>query len=883
MFERARSILRDVFGHDDFRDGQSDLVRAVLSGRDVVGVLPTGGGKSLCYQIPALIFPHVTLVISPLIALMQDQTQRLAERGIAAASLHSGLQEDQIEALLRQAQAGKLKLLYVAPERLESASFRRALQPIPLSLVAVDEAHCVSEWGHDFRPSYRRIPLIFDHRSRVPIVALTATATPDVRRDISSALSLKDPLEIVRGFHRPNLTFNVEPTASKVEYITRRVRARPAESIIVYCGSRRRVETVADELRKRGVGVQAYHAGLPPERRADVQDQFLSGGVDVLVATNAFGMGIDKASVRAVIHCDLTQTLEAYYQEAGRAGRDGKPAECVLLYQSEDRRLMDFFIAGTYPEPDNIRAVYGSIAERLGVAIGVASSDPVMADATSIAASLHISVALVNGSLAALERAGLVIRTSAHGQARIQLRTSHARLDSFTRSVAEERRTATELIVRQIRHLDVGSEIDVPLSELLRRSDVAAAELASALGAMHMAQLIRYRPPQSGGGLVVLGPRLAPDHLPVDFVAIHERRARANQKLEVMIGYAETRQCKQNYILSYFGDASGMLRCGRCSSCLQQSRRSEPSARQTPIILAVISAAWQLRGRFGRHVVADVVRGVLSDKVREYRLDRAQCWGAFRDRSRAEVLEAIDEALDRGWLVKTADLYPTIGATEEGLALASDESRPLDLRRERLQQTDASSPSLSDESVRDRRGALAAMRERLAYQAGTSAQALVSDDELDRIARDAPESFAQLKPGSHGSGLFLAQHGKDVLAALRDAQNQRSSAAEMPPSTKLIVDAVQKNGVTFGDIVQTLRISPATVARTLEELLEQGALTDRGRLVDDELYARVLEYVRYHRYAKIRHLREHLQTDTDLPMLRLALAFARRDLSTTGL
>ncbi|MBU3678256.1 MAG: RecQ family ATP-dependent DNA helicase [Candidatus Kapabacteria bacterium] len=883
MFERARSILRDVFGHADFRDGQADLVRAVLSGRDVVGVLPTGGGKSLCYQIPALIFPHVTLVISPLIALMQDQTQRLAERGIAAASLHSGLQEDQINAILRQAQSGKLKLLYVAPERLESDSFRRALQPIPLSLVAVDEAHCVSEWGHDFRPSYRRIPSIFDHRSRVPIVALTATATPDVRRDISTALSLRDPLEIVRGFHRPNLTFNVEPTASKVEYITRRVRSHPAESIIVYCGSRRRVETVADELRKRGVGVQAYHAGLPPERRSDVQEQFISGAVDVLVATNAFGMGIDKANVRAVIHCDLTQTLEAYYQEAGRAGRDGKAAECVLLYQSEDRRLMDFFIAGTYPEPENVRAVYGSIAERLGVAIGVSSSDPVMADATSIAASLHISVALVNGSLAALERAGLVIRTTAHGQARIQLRTSHARLDSFIRSVAEERRAATELVVRQIRHLDVGSEIDVPLSELLRRSDVAAAELASALGAMHMAQLIRYRPPQSGGGLVVLGPRLAPNELPVDFAAIHERRARANQKLEVMIGYAETRQCKQNYILSYFGDASGMLRCGRCSSCQQQPRHAEPSARQAPIIHAAVGVAWQLRGRFGRHVVADVVRGVLSDKVREYRLDRARYWGAFRDRSRAEVLEAIDEALDRGWLVRSADLYPTIGATEEGLALTDDHVRPLDLRRERPPQSFSPSDDTFDEAVRERLGALVAMRERLSQQAGAAMQALVSDEELGRIARDAPESFAQLKPGAHGSGLFLAQHGKDVLEALRDVRSNQPRAAETPPSTKIIQELLQKNGVTFADIVHNAGMSAATVARTLEDLLEQGKLPERGRLVDEELYTQVLEYVRYHRYAKIRHVREHLQTDTDLPMLRLALAFARRDLSTTGL
>lgn len=878
MFERARSILRDVFGHDGFRDGQDDIVRAVLSGRDVVGVLPTGGGKSLCYQVPALIFPHTTLVISPLIALMQDQTQRLAGRGVAAACIHSGMPDEAINATLRQAQAGKLKLLYVAPERLESVSFRRALQPIPLSLLAIDEAHCVSEWGHDFRPSYRRIPTIFDVRSRVPMVALTATATPDVRQDIAASLGLKQHLEIVRGFHRPNLTFQVEVTASKVEFITRYVRSNPGASTIIYCGSRRRVETTADELRKRAIRVEGYHAGLMPDRRADVQDRFISGDLDVLVATNAFGMGIDKSNVRCVIHCDLTQTVEAYYQEAGRAGRDGRPADCILLYQFEDRRLMDFFIASTYPEPRMIQDVYGAITQRLTVPIGVVGADPVMADATSLAAGLHISVAQASGALAALERAGLIVRTSAIGQARVELRTTHARLEEYLAAAPVERRMATELIVRRLQQIIVGSEVELPLTEILRRSDVAATELASALSAMHLALMIRYRPPQSGGGILVLGPRLPAADLPIDHAAIAERRQRAIAKLDVMIGYAETRQCKQNYILSYFGDASGTLRCGRCSSCLVGAPSKEISSRQAPVIHAVISAAWQLRGRFGRHVVTDVVRGVLSDKVREYRLDRAQCWGTRADRSRAEVLEAIDEALDRGWLVRTADLYPVIGVTEEGLQQIDHAVRPLDLRRSTKSQQSSGSPDL----YRERLDSLMAMRERLASATGVGEQSLITDAELTQLAQHAPQTFAELRPGVHGSGLFIAHHGAEVLAALRTAGAVAppTSGRSVPPE---LAELLSRPGTTMADLMRDATTGPAAMARLVEDLVEQGTIAERGRLIDDDLYASVLDYVRFHRYAKLRHVREHLTQDVDLPTLRVALAFARRDLADHGL
>ncbi|MBL0322841.1 MAG: RecQ family ATP-dependent DNA helicase [Ignavibacteria bacterium] len=869
LIVRAAEVLRTTFGYDSFRPGQEDILGAVLRGRDVVGVLPTGGGKSLCYQVPALLFPNMTVVVSPLIALMKDQTERLQTRGVAAAAIHGGMGAGDINNIIHEAHSGRIKLLYVAPERLESVTFRRQLRTIPISLLAVDEAHCISEWGHDFRPAYQNITSLFEDRARIPILALTATATPDVRADIVRSLGLTDAVEIVRGFDRPNLSFCVERTAAKIEFLTRTLRTHPNESAIIYCGSRRRVESVAEDLRRRGIAAEGYHAGMPSRERSDVQDRFLNGSTPVLAATNAFGMGIDKANVRHVFHTDLTLTLEAYYQEAGRAGRDGQPSTCTLIYQPEDRRLMEFYIAGTYPERKHVHDVYTYLCDRAQLPLGSSVDTPILADAASIAVAVHMPVAEVGGVLNVLERSGIVVRTTPTGSARLQMRTSAARLEEFAAGSPPERRLVADAIARLMAGRDVGANVDISLSELLRRTAITAHEFSETMRTMQIARLIRYMPPNTGGGIVISSERVVPSALPIDWDTIHTRRAHAIQKLEVMVRYAETRQCKRNFILSYFGDPSTSGTCGTCSSCKGSVAQRAVSERHMAIIVSLIRTVWQLHSRYGRHVVVDVVTGTVSERVTANRLDRCVTWGSHRERSRHEVLEALDEALDHAWLVRTADLYPTIGVTEEGMKIA----RPLPSPLRYEAKTSATDTSAAFD-------ALMAFRERVSERDGAAELTLAGQEELRRIAADAPNSIEDLVPGKHGSGLFLARYGAEIIQVLKDVgrADVRAVPKVRADDDSTMIAALVRPGWTLHQVARAARMTPPAAAQAIQRAVEAGLDIRREELVHDDLYQDVLDYLRHHRFAKLRHVREHVGEDVDLAILRVALAFARRDL-----
>jgi ATP-dependent DNA helicase RecQ len=355
-------LLREQFGFAEFRPAQQQVIDGVIAGENVVAVMPTGSGKSLCYQLPALAFPGLTLVVSPLIALMKDQVDQLNQLGLPATVINSTVSREQQRSRMEQAIAGRVKLLYIAPERLQSEEFRCGLKRAKVSLFAVDEAHCISLWGHDFRPDYLRLRHAVRELKSPPVLALTATATPAVRRDIVTQLGIDGARQVVSGFDRPNLYLEVREVSTNAEKVRAVVElARWAPLGIVYAGTRKNVEDLYGSLRRAGVESAAYHAGLPGPDRKAVQERFMNATQCVIVATNAFGMGIDRSQVRFVVHADIPDSVEAYYQEIGRAGRDGAPARCVLLFNYADKWIPEFFIDSSHPPPDILKYVFAKL------------------------------------------------------------------------------------------------------------------------------------------------------------------------------------------------------------------------------------------------------------------------------------------------------------------------------------------------------------------------------------------------------------------------------------------------------------------------------------------------------------------------------------------
>jgi ATP-dependent DNA helicase RecQ len=552
------ACLRERFGLQGFREGQRDVVEALLDGRSTLAVMPTGRGKSLCYQLPSLLLPGVTVVVSPLIALMKDQVDALEARGIPATYVNSSLDgEAQAERLAGLA-SGAWRLIYVAPERFRQRAFLEALRAVKVSLLAIDEAHCLSQWGHDFRPDYLKLRAAREACGDPVVLAATATATPEVRADIIKQLGLRDPHVVVSGFDRPNLRYVVRHTPSeeaKAEKLLE-ILDRVPGSAIVYAATRKNVEAVTERLTASGIAAVAYHAGLGDEERASSQERFMAGRARVVVATNAFGMGIDKPDVRVVIHHDMPGTLEAYYQEAGRAGRDGAPAYCVLLHSPADRYLQEFFIEGGCPRPETVAGVYRVLAARPEPEIFL-SQEAINRQLPHKAHDMAVGT-----SLLWLERAGLVERLS-RGAAVAEVRMMRAGLPA-PRSAIQHRVLE---VVDRLPGVNAGAPLD--LGALAATVGEPREAVHHALLALRARGVLDYVPPARTRGLRVVT-RVEDPLASLDLPYIEGKQARELGRLERMVGFATAQRCRRNVILDYFGERT-TGRCARCDVCLGQT------------------------------------------------------------------------------------------------------------------------------------------------------------------------------------------------------------------------------------------------------------------------------------------------------------------------
>ncbi len=564
--DRKTEILKEFWGFDSFRPLQDEIIDSVLNGKDTLALMPTGGGKSLCFQVPALVEDGVCLVISPLIALMKDQVKNLRKRGIKADAVFSGMHYKEIDRIIDNAVYGDTKLLYVSPERLQTDILKERIKKMNVSLLAIDEAHCVSQWGYDFRPAYLNIPEFRKLIPYTPLLALTATATPDVVDDIQEKLAFKPEAGIFqKSFGRSNLSYSVfqeENKRVKLFDILSKVKG----SGVVYAGTRRKTKDIAVYLYRKGISAEFYHAGLTPDQRSKKQDDWISGKIRIMVATNAFGMGIDKPDVRVVVHMDLPNNLEAYFQEAGRGGRDGKKSYSVLLYSPKDKSTLEKQYEQSFPESGEIKRVWQALGSKYQLAIGAGKGDSFDFDLIPFCETYSLDIVKTHSALKILEQDGwLTLSEAVHLPPTVKFIVEKEALYDYQL----KNKKLDKPIRRILQTYQGGYNRLIPLKNMGRLAGSlkwSQEHLIKALEILHRDEIIEFRPAKDKPQITFLRERRGANDLQLNKERYDFRKERHFFRMNKAISYAETPICRSKQLLAYFGETESDA-CGICDVC----------------------------------------------------------------------------------------------------------------------------------------------------------------------------------------------------------------------------------------------------------------------------------------------------------------------------
>ncbi|MDQ8052076.1 MAG: ATP-dependent DNA helicase RecQ [Pedobacter sp.] len=606
-------ILKKYWGFDNFRPLQDEIIQSVLNGHDTLALLPTGGGKSICFQVPALAREGICIVVSPLIALMKDQVENLKAKGIPAIAIYAGMGKREIDILLDNCIYGKIKFLYLSPERLMAELVRERISYMNVNLIAIDEAHCISQWGYDFRPPYLKIKDLREILPKVPILALTATATPQVREDIVAKLQLDDPKIFVKSFARRNLSyvvFDLEDKHKKLIEIAKNVKGCG----LVYVRNRRETAEVAYFLQRNGIAADFYHAGLEKDVRFKKQEDWKNDHIRIMVATNAFGMGIDKPNVRFVVHLDLPESLEAYYQEAGRAGRDEKRAFGILLANQSDQLILQAKYADSFPIIAEIKKVYHFLGSYYQLAYGAGEGLTFGFDLADFCKKFGLGVVKTMAALKFLERDGyIVLSENVFLQSRLMFTASHEDVYRF-----QIEHSAFDPLIKTIQRSYGGAfegYVKIKESDLATRLKLSYNQVIDYLQHLQQLEILSYLPQSDQPQLQFVVPRADQQHLDIDVKYIQLRHEIQKQQIEAVLGYAKRQICRSQQLLYYFGETNAD-KCGFCDICLAERKLEDKAQLKDKIDFEVVALLQS------QHLQLDELVNQLNSGTEKERLDR---------------------------------------------------------------------------------------------------------------------------------------------------------------------------------------------------------------------------------------------------------------------